>query len=38
LLRNPSYARAMGLKGREWVTSEWSWDRWAAEFRAALLR
>jgi phosphatidylinositol alpha-1,6-mannosyltransferase len=38
LLRDPSRARAMGLKGREWVTSQWSWDRWAAEFRAALLR
>jgi phosphatidylinositol alpha-1,6-mannosyltransferase len=38
LLRDPSRARAMGFKGREWVTSQWSWDRWAAEFRAALLR
>jgi len=38
LLRDPSRARAMGAKGREWVTSQWSWDRWAEEFQAALLR
>ena len=38
LLREPSLARSMGAKGRGWVISHWSWDRWAAEFRAALLR
>ncbi len=38
LLRDPARARAMGMKGREWVTSQWSWDRWAEEFQAALLR
>lgn len=38
LLRDPDRARSMGSRGRDWVTSEWSWDRWAAEFRAALLR
>jgi phosphatidylinositol alpha-1,6-mannosyltransferase len=30
LLRDPALARAMGAKGRDWVRSEWSWDRsWA---------
>lgn len=38
LLSDPVRSRAMGVKGREWVTSRWTWDRWAGEFRAALLR
>ncbi|MFE1012824.1 glycosyltransferase family 4 protein [Streptomyces sp. NPDC058794] len=30
LLRDPGLARAMGARGRDWVRSEWSWDRsWA---------
>ncbi|WP_438948875.1 glycosyltransferase [Streptomyces mutabilis] len=30
LLRDPALARAMGAKGRDWVRSQWSWDRsWA---------
>lgn len=37
LLSDPHRAREMGERGREWVTSQWTWDRWAAEFRAALL-
>lgn len=38
LLHDPSRAREMGAKGRDWVNSQWTWDRWAKEFRAALLR
>lgn len=38
LLRDPSRSKAMGVKGREWVTSRWNWNRWAEEFQAALLR
>lgn len=37
LLRDPVRASAMGEKGRSWVTTQWNWDRWAAEFQAALL-
>jgi phosphatidylinositol alpha-1,6-mannosyltransferase len=38
LLRDPLHAAKMGAKGREWVIAQWNWDRWAAEFQAALLR
>jgi phosphatidylinositol alpha-1,6-mannosyltransferase len=27
LLTDPAKARAMGERGREWVTEQWSWDR-----------
>lgn len=38
LLDDPRRAREMGARGRDWVNSQWSWDRWAKEFQAALLR
>lgn len=38
LLRDPVHGAKMGARGREWVIAEWNWDRWAAEFQAALLR
>lgn len=36
LLSDPARARAMGERGRQWVTAEWSWDRSAAALRALL--
>lgn len=37
LLSDPLRSKAMGAKGREWITSQWSWDRWAEEFQDVLL-
>jgi phosphatidylinositol alpha-1,6-mannosyltransferase len=36
LLRDPALARRLGTRGREWVASEWTWDRAGAELRSAL--
>ncbi|MEU4833983.1 glycosyltransferase family 4 protein [Streptosporangium sp. NPDC023615] len=36
LLKDPAGARAMGERGREWVASEWSWERTAARFARLL--
>nr|WP_260407697.1 glycosyltransferase family 4 protein [Planomonospora venezuelensis] len=36
LLADPARARAMGERGREWVTREWGWDRVAARFTELL--
>ncbi|MBB4941304.1 phosphatidylinositol alpha-1,6-mannosyltransferase [Streptosporangium album] len=36
LLRAPERARAMGERGREWVTREWGWDLVAARFARLL--
>jgi len=36
LLRDPALARRLGARGREWVASEWTWDRAGAELRSAL--
>ena len=38
LLGDRARARVMGERGRAWVRDRWSWDRWAGEFQAALLR
>lgn len=38
LLADPLRSKSMGARGREWITSHWSWDRWAEEFQASLLR
>ncbi|MDP9845240.1 glycosyltransferase family 4 protein [Streptosporangium lutulentum] len=32
LLKDPAGARAMGERGREWVTREWGWDLVASRF------
>ncbi|GLW10531.1 glycosyl transferase family 1 [Microtetraspora sp. NBRC 13810] len=32
LLADPARARAMGERGREWITREWTWDAVAARF------
>jgi phosphatidylinositol alpha-1,6-mannosyltransferase len=29
-------AKAMGVRGREWVISNWGWEIWAKEFRKLL--
>lgn len=36
LLQDPERARAMGARGRQWITDEWQWDRWATEFARLL--
>jgi phosphatidylinositol alpha-1,6-mannosyltransferase len=36
LLQNPDRARAMGERGRQWITEEWQWDRWATAFARLL--
>jgi phosphatidylinositol alpha-1,6-mannosyltransferase len=36
LLDNPEQARQMGAAGRDWVRSEWGWDRLGAQLRTAL--
>nr|WP_198941505.1 glycosyltransferase family 4 protein [Streptomyces sp. CB02414] len=36
LLRDPGLTRAMGARGRDWVRSEWSWDRYWAVLRDLL--
>ncbi|MBG0829357.1 glycosyltransferase family 4 protein [Planomonospora sp. ID67723] len=36
LLADPDRARAMGERGREWVSREWGWDRVAARFAELL--
>ena len=33
LLADPARARAMGARGREWVTREWSWEGSVAQLR-----
>ncbi|MFJ8149265.1 glycosyltransferase family 4 protein [Streptomyces sp. NPDC096048] len=38
LLRNPGLAREMGGKGRDWVRTEWTWDRSRATLRDLLSR
>lgn len=35
LLANPAAAAAMGRRGREWVSRDWSWERTMAAFHAA---
>ena len=37
LLQDPERARAMGARGRQWITDEWQWDRWATEFAQLLI-
>ncbi|WP_371779456.1 glycosyltransferase family 4 protein [Streptosporangium subroseum] len=36
LLKDPAGARAMGERGREWVTREWGWDLVASRFAQLL--
>ena len=36
LLRDPALARKMGAAGREWVRSEWTWERQAARLTELL--
>jgi phosphatidylinositol alpha-1,6-mannosyltransferase len=36
LLRDPSAARAMGHKGRDWVERDWTWDATADRLRALI--
>jgi phosphatidylinositol alpha-1,6-mannosyltransferase len=36
LLDDPQLARRLGAAGRDWVTTEWGWDRLAVQLRAAL--
>jgi phosphatidylinositol alpha-1,6-mannosyltransferase len=36
LLKEPALARKMGAAGREWVRSEWTWDRQAARLTELL--
>jgi phosphatidylinositol alpha-1,6-mannosyltransferase len=37
LLADPARARRMGLAGRDWISSDWNWDRHTARL-ADLLR
>jgi phosphatidylinositol alpha-1,6-mannosyltransferase len=36
LLDDPIKAKAMGMRGREWIDSNWRWDIWAAKFTELL--
>jgi glycosyltransferase involved in cell wall biosynthesis len=36
LLDDPEHARQMGAAGRDWVRSEWGWDRLGEQLRTAL--
>jgi phosphatidylinositol alpha-1,6-mannosyltransferase len=36
LLDDPQQARQMGAAGRDWVRSEWGWDRLGEQLRTAL--
>jgi phosphatidylinositol alpha-1,6-mannosyltransferase len=32
LFDDPIRAKEMGLRGREWIISDWRWDVWATKF------
>ena len=36
LLSNPTLARSMGARGRQWIIDEWRWDIWSQRFNALL--
>jgi phosphatidylinositol alpha-1,6-mannosyltransferase len=36
LLDDPQHAREMGIAGRDWVRSEWGWDRLGEQLQTAL--
>lgn len=36
LLDDPTRAREMGERGRQWIVDQWEWKRWSAEFNALL--
>ena len=36
LLDDPERAKAMGERGRTWITEEWEWKRWSSELNKLL--
>jgi phosphatidylinositol alpha-1,6-mannosyltransferase len=36
LFDDPTMAKEMGQRGREWINSNWRWDIWATNFRELL--
>lgn len=34
LLRDPVRAKAMGVRGRQWIVQEWEWRHWSERFNA----
>ncbi len=36
LLANPTLAKKMGERGRQWIIDEWRWEIWAEKFNALL--
>jgi len=36
LLSQPALASHMGIRGREWISTQWRWDLWASRFNELL--